>query len=190
MPDPRENRLLQALKRRFRTPRDALKALGLDTKLLDPPRKRLAYGPRLAVDGKPRPARDEDPEEVNEALRDFVSKLDPDQMAVLFQMLEEQMNGMAPLDDDELTEDDPEPVPGMPKPGGGMVPSRQAAQDASFGTARIGQAMGTVTMAERRIIQKAEDRRRPRLAQDARQAMRRAPSGYDMFPSAARIKPS
>jgi hypothetical protein len=114
-------------------------------------------------------------------LQALVRSLNPEQMAALFELLQEEMQGMTPEEDPEAVDEEDDDLPPY---------QRRPGMDRAFakaypGAARIGY-LGGNPQQERAYINKATDKRR--LAQDARQAVRRAPSGYEMFPGAARIK--
>ena len=134
--DGGSDRLVRALRQRFRTPADMLTALGIDQGVLEEEERERTMRTRDARSrdqemmselGPDRRSRDrgrdeEDPEEERE-LEELMALL-RDMTAEDRRMVADWMRGRTPVyDRRRLSRDDPPPFPGMPETGGTMYGS-------------------------------------------------------------------
>jgi len=183
------DRLMRALRKRFRTPADALRALGLDASVLEEGEKLMSRYAHDARSRDMRRTRDEDPEEMdpNRDWRDEASEggegepREEELLALLRdlttedrRMIMDWARGRAPTYDRGRrgARDDPPPFAGMPETGGGMYGSSTNWSDREAQDRR---------MSERA----AADKRRRSFAHDM--AERSGDGFFDMFPQARRI---
>ena len=127
------DRLVRALRQRFRTPADMLTALGIDISVLDEGERMRTRDTRgrdqeeMSEFSPDRRSRDrgrdeEDPEEERE-LEELMALL-RDMTAEDRRMVADWMRGRTPVyDRRRLSRDDPPPFPGMPETGGTMYGS-------------------------------------------------------------------
>jgi hypothetical protein len=164
-------RLGDALRRKFRTPQDALRALGLDPAT-------------LAMDAR-RPSRDAegDPDDAFAATKAFLkAKLSPEDYQGACELLDNWQPG---------AEDEPADLPsgGMPRPGGTTTPTRPSAMDARYQGS--GAFFSRFPHAARLSVLPSERPAHPRVAADQRRDYRDGDSGDSVakrFPGAGRIK--
>jgi hypothetical protein len=181
------DRLEQALRRKYRTPADALAALGIDQNLLEEGERMMMRGrdtrsrdqeemsefsPDRGRDWRNRDQGEPGEGEGEETLEELLAKLGEEDRKVVFDAVRALMSNRDWASDRRrMGRDQPEPFPGMPMPGGGMVGGSTNWSDEA---------------ADRRYRREADDRKRSRFAHDM--AMASGQGFADFFPDAMRIR--